>query len=133
MPIYEYKCADCGRKFDILQKFEEVGQSAPCPSCNNKADKIPSTFFSHNKPTYCQKKKEDLAEHIEAIEQRKEREPHLNWDKHLKGAKKEIAGERAFKKEIRRVAGKDSGAPQRYREIMKAKEMVQRQDNWGKD
>jgi len=68
-----------------------------------------------------------------AIETQKEREPHLNWDKHLDGAKQEIAGERSMKKEVRRVAGKGSDAREKYKDIMKTKRVFEKQDRWNTD
>lgn len=44
MPIYEYKCPDCGNQFSHLHK--RLGESAPpCPQCqSSKASKRISTF-----------------------------------------------------------------------------------------
>jgi len=91
MPLYEYYCTECDLKFDLLQRMNEAGKSALCPSCHQKAEQVISPFYHFNEPTYIQKKKEDLADHLLDIEQKKEREPHLNWDKHLEGAKRRIA------------------------------------------
>jgi len=133
MPLYEYYCTECDLKFDLLLKMSEVGKSAPCPSCQNKTNQVPSTFFHYDQPTYIRKKKDDLAEHIMAIETDKEREPHLNFDKHLDGARREIAGQRAMKKEIERVAGKGPDAPEKYRGIMQHKRVLEKQDRWNTD
>lgn len=32
MPIYEYQCADCHHKFDVLQKITDLSPKA-CPEC----------------------------------------------------------------------------------------------------
>jgi putative FmdB family regulatory protein len=32
MPLYEYVCAACGHRFEIIQKFSD-GSPAACPSC----------------------------------------------------------------------------------------------------
>lgn len=133
MPLYEYYCSECDLKFDLLRKMSEVGKSAPCPSCHNKADQVPSAFYHYNQPTYIRKKKDNLAEHLLAIETQKEREPHLNWDKHLEGAKAEVAGQRAMKKEVERVAGKGENAPEKYKDIMKAKRVFEKQDRFNAD
>jgi len=39
MPIYEYKCQDCGEITEILQKFSDKPLSQ-CPSCGGKVAKI---------------------------------------------------------------------------------------------
>ncbi len=33
MPIYEYRCADCGKKFSVLILNREVQQTLTCPRC----------------------------------------------------------------------------------------------------
>lgn len=35
MPVYEYKCEDCGRKFDVVATLseKEAGLSPICPRC----------------------------------------------------------------------------------------------------
>jgi putative FmdB family regulatory protein len=35
MPIYDYKCAECGALFDIFHKVREVPEDVICPSCNS--------------------------------------------------------------------------------------------------
>lgn len=39
MPIYEYKCHDCGEITEILQKFSDTPLNQ-CPSCGGKVSKI---------------------------------------------------------------------------------------------
>lgn len=44
MPIYEYECADCGRKFEVLVK---IGEKNPplCPGCGkNRTYRLFSVF-----------------------------------------------------------------------------------------
>lgn len=42
MPLYEYQCLDCGRRFEVRRAFGET--SGPtCPQCNGKVRRIPST------------------------------------------------------------------------------------------
>ncbi len=44
MPIYEYRCRDCGEPFELQQKMEERGTGV-CPSCNSvKVEKLFSVF-----------------------------------------------------------------------------------------
>ena len=33
MPIYQYKCSDCGHQFDALQKMSDA-KLIDCPACN---------------------------------------------------------------------------------------------------
>ena len=35
MPVYEYQCSDCGRKFDIIATLaeKEAGLCPKCPKC----------------------------------------------------------------------------------------------------
>ena len=45
MPLYEYRCADCGKRFEILQRLGETGEGLICPSCgHSKLAKQFSTF-----------------------------------------------------------------------------------------
>ncbi|MFQ5663155.1 MAG: FmdB family zinc ribbon protein, partial [Terriglobia bacterium] len=39
MPLYEYECAGCGKRFELLQKFDDPPQ-APCPSCGASASRL---------------------------------------------------------------------------------------------
>jgi putative FmdB family regulatory protein len=51
MPIYEYKCIDCGDSFEKMVRFTESDQDQACPSCNslNTKKKI-SAFASLGNP-----------------------------------------------------------------------------------
>jgi putative FmdB family regulatory protein len=35
MPIYDYKCADCGTIYDVFHKVREIPEDVICPSCNS--------------------------------------------------------------------------------------------------
>jgi putative FmdB family regulatory protein len=35
MPIYDYRCNDCGTTYDIFHKVREVAEDVVCPSCNS--------------------------------------------------------------------------------------------------
>lgn len=41
MPIYEYKCQDCLKKFEKIQKVSDP-QCKKCPSCGGKLKKLVS-------------------------------------------------------------------------------------------
>lgn len=39
MPVYDYKCNDCGNKYDIYFKVRENKEEIECPSCKSKSAK----------------------------------------------------------------------------------------------
>ena len=43
MPLYEYKCAKCGEKFEFFRRLHELNREIRCPSCG--AEK-PQRVFS---------------------------------------------------------------------------------------
>jgi putative FmdB family regulatory protein len=48
MPIYEYKCQDCGTKFEKLLRRSADGAEVDCPSCGQKhLTQEFSTFAAH--------------------------------------------------------------------------------------
>jgi putative FmdB family regulatory protein len=36
MPTYEYRCQDCGRRFEITCHADERDKLAECPKCHGK-------------------------------------------------------------------------------------------------
>lgn len=45
MPIFEYKCNDCNKKFDVLHKSSTNLEEVICPVCQSKdSKKLLSTF-----------------------------------------------------------------------------------------
>ena len=45
MPLYEFKCADCGNKFSEIRKIGDY--NAVCPKCGSaKTEKMISSFLS---------------------------------------------------------------------------------------
>ncbi len=45
MPIYEYRCQDCGEKFEKLIRSDADQSELVCPSCGSKrTDKLLSIF-----------------------------------------------------------------------------------------
>jgi putative FmdB family regulatory protein len=45
MPLYEYRCRDCGNQFEVLQRLGEGAGALSCTSCGAAAlDKQFSTF-----------------------------------------------------------------------------------------
>jgi putative FmdB family regulatory protein len=48
MPIYEYKCQDCGTKFEKLVRRSSETAELNCPSCGKKhLNQEFSTFAAH--------------------------------------------------------------------------------------
>lgn len=48
MPIFEYKCAGCGHRFEKLIRREAEEASLACPECGQGApEKELSTFAAH--------------------------------------------------------------------------------------
>ncbi len=48
MPIYEYRCANCGQILEIMQKFSDKPLTK-CPSCSGKLAKLISNCSFHLK------------------------------------------------------------------------------------
>jgi putative FmdB family regulatory protein len=49
MPIFEYKCNDCNKKFDVLHKSLVNLEKVICPECNSiNNQKLFSTFSASN-------------------------------------------------------------------------------------
>lgn len=42
MPLYEYECGDCGRRFEQIQKFSDP-PAEKCPTCGGKVRKLMSS------------------------------------------------------------------------------------------
>ncbi len=47
MPIYEYRCQECDRRFEVLTSFAERDRARPCPTCESTRTRVlVSTFAS---------------------------------------------------------------------------------------
>jgi len=44
MPIYEYVCSECNKKFEKMRPLSESDQPAECPECHKPAPRKMSTF-----------------------------------------------------------------------------------------
>jgi putative FmdB family regulatory protein len=42
MPLYEYQCLNCGKKTEVIQKFDDAPLAA-CPSCGGEVKKLISS------------------------------------------------------------------------------------------
>ncbi|MCD6405553.1 MAG: zinc ribbon domain-containing protein [Planctomycetes bacterium] len=48
MPLYEYKCGECGEVFEALLKMSERDTAPRCPSCGcETTGRLLSVFASH--------------------------------------------------------------------------------------
>lgn len=48
MPIYEYKCKECGKEFEAIQKFSDKPLKK-CVECNGAVEKMISSSSFHLK------------------------------------------------------------------------------------
>lgn len=46
MPIYEFRCAGCGRRFEKLCPMGESGENLKCPDCGAPSPKRVMSAFS---------------------------------------------------------------------------------------
>jgi putative FmdB family regulatory protein len=57
MPIYDYKCAECGSIYDVFHKVREVAEDVVCPSCGSqkhtKMMSAPNLSISSGSPSNC--------------------------------------------------------------------------------
>ncbi|MFH1651503.1 MAG: zinc ribbon domain-containing protein [Chloroflexota bacterium] len=45
MPIYEYVCRKCGKRFDLLRRISDSDEEIKCPGCHEPGVKrVLSTF-----------------------------------------------------------------------------------------
>lgn len=48
MPLYEYRCASCDHRFEVLQRIGEDASGLECPRCGaERVEKQLSTFAAH--------------------------------------------------------------------------------------
>jgi len=50
MPLYEYKCPNCGAKFEAIRKVSQAS-SCPCEKCGKEAGKVITAAAVHFKGT----------------------------------------------------------------------------------
>ncbi len=43
MPIYEYACASCGHRFELLRPMAQADAPAICAACKSQAKRVVST------------------------------------------------------------------------------------------
>jgi putative FmdB family regulatory protein len=51
MPVYEFKCTDCGEDFEVDCHMDEREQKAVCPKCGGRnVESVLSGSFSSPRP-----------------------------------------------------------------------------------
>ena len=46
MPIYEYRCESCARKFEVLTRFAERDLAQVCPTCESTKTRVLVSSFA---------------------------------------------------------------------------------------
>lgn len=46
MPLYEYRCQDCGQKFEKLVSISSRDQEVSCPSCGSSRSERAISLFA---------------------------------------------------------------------------------------
>jgi putative FmdB family regulatory protein len=47
VPLYEYRCRECGERFEVLQRLGQGGDELTCPRCGEpRPERVLSTFAS---------------------------------------------------------------------------------------
>ncbi len=45
MPLYEYRCEDCGNEFELRRAIRAMDEPAPCPHCESTNAKRQVSLF----------------------------------------------------------------------------------------
>jgi len=46
MPIYEYRCEACSRKFEVLTRYAERDRAQVCPACESTKTRVLVSSFA---------------------------------------------------------------------------------------
>ncbi len=45
MPLYEYRCQKCGKRFELLRRIKDADSDLECPDCRSaNVERLLSTF-----------------------------------------------------------------------------------------
>jgi putative FmdB family regulatory protein len=45
MPLYEYRCQTCGKRFELLRRMQDAEKDLQCPQCRSlEVERMLSTF-----------------------------------------------------------------------------------------
>lgn len=48
MPVYTYKCGECGSGFEKIRPMSQAGEDQPCPECGKSAPRSVGSIVEHN-------------------------------------------------------------------------------------
>lgn len=56
MPLYEFRCRKCGKRYEVIKGFSEDADHDICPDCNGEAERVfsgaPAVEY-HGSGYYC--------------------------------------------------------------------------------
>ena len=45
MPMYEYRCQECGRVFEMIRRYSDADRDVKCPACESEeVERLLSAF-----------------------------------------------------------------------------------------
>lgn len=47
MPLYEYRCQDCGQRHDRRRSYQEADEPTPCPACHSVRSRRLLSIFAY--------------------------------------------------------------------------------------
>lgn len=47
MPIYDYKCGECGHSFEVMTKLSDRNNLQPCPECGGSGKHVITPVHFH--------------------------------------------------------------------------------------
>ncbi len=50
MALYEYRCAECEERFDLMRPMSAADDPAPCPECGSEGSQRVISNFAHITP-----------------------------------------------------------------------------------
>ena len=51
MPVYEFKCGDCGNLFEVMGSYAEREKAQTCPKCGSHEVRQAISLFSAKPPS----------------------------------------------------------------------------------
>lgn len=46
MPLYEYQCRACGKRFEMLRRMKDAERELECPSCDSSQVELQLSTFA---------------------------------------------------------------------------------------
>ena len=127
MPIYEYVCPACNKRFELLRSRSECNLGAQCPDCEASADRALSSFshYAAEPANSAVRKQDKMKQKMWESERKMEYDKIKNPDP-LKG----------WREERQKTLGKGPEAWTEYANELKAKDKKKKDygENWlGRD